>query len=234
MSQWIAHRGLSAVAPENTWAAFELAWAHDCDGIELDVQVSRDGVVYVHHDESLLRTAGQDLNLADSDAVTLDTADVGSWFAPEFAGQRLPRLAEVIAMMPVGKIIQVEIKPDVENLAAIAKVLNEARRDVTIYMISFNQQVLCKLAALVPDLPTLWVIDEAEARTATVFELAKEQRFSGIDVNEVVVDQDYVHNAHAHGLILGVWTVNDASRKHTLATFGVDMIASDNAHQQGS
>jgi len=77
----IGHRGASAVAPENTMAAFREAIAAGCDGIEFDVRLTRDGVPVIIHDSTLRRTAGLAARVADLTWAELEQVDVGSWFA---------------------------------------------------------------------------------------------------------------------------------------------------------
>lgn len=231
MSIYIAHRGLSAVAPENTMAAFDLAWAHDCDGIELDVQVSRDGLVVVHHDADLQRTAGMNIAIPDANYSELYGHDVGRHFGGQFAVQHMPLLNDVLTMMPAGKVIQVEVKPDVRRLDDVMECLRKVRRDVTVYVMSFNPEQLAELRAGLPHLSTLWIIDKEDAREAeAVCERARKAGFSGIDVHHEVIDADYSACVRENDLLLGCWTVNDLARMQALSGWGVDMIASDCAH----
>src|SRR5215208_2524413 len=81
----IGHRGASAVAPENTMAAFREAIATGADGIEFDVRLTRDGVPVIIHDSTLRRTGGLQRRVSDLAASELEQVDVGSWFAPAFA-----------------------------------------------------------------------------------------------------------------------------------------------------
>lgn len=231
MSLFIAHRGLSALAPENTAAAFDMAWAHDCDGIELDVQVSADGQVVVHHDADLQRSAKANISVAASNYADLLAYDVGSHFSPTFADERIPLLKDVLTMMPAGKTIQIEIKPEVTRLDAIVELLASARKDADIYIMSFAYELLKQLHERLPALPCLWIIDEPDAQDAAALcSQAHAAGFSGLDVHYGVIDAPYVRCVHDAGLLLGCWTVNDAAKMHTLAALGVDMIASDCAH----
>jgi len=96
----VAHRGGSAVTPENTRAAINRALRDGADAIEVDVLPTRDGHLVLHHDERLLRTAGIDRAVWDCDLAELRTLDVGRWFGPEFAQERILTLEEVAAMLP--------------------------------------------------------------------------------------------------------------------------------------
>lgn len=227
--KWIAHRGVSAVAPENTLAAFRMAWAHDVDGVECDVQVSADGVVVVHHDETTGRCGDKDFVIAESDYAQLATVDVGAFKADRFAGERMPTLEAVLAAMPSGKSIQVEIKPEVVQLEAVIALLAQARSDIDLWVMSFNERLLQAVGERLPEVRLLWILDEQEARAQGVFARAQAMSFAGVDVNYRVVDASYVQQAKAHGLIVGTWTVNDAQLAQDFARWGVDMLASDYA-----
>ncbi|MFO7781118.1 MAG: glycerophosphodiester phosphodiesterase family protein [Spirochaetia bacterium] len=105
-----AHRGYSARAPENTMPAFEAAAAAGIPGIELDVRLSRDGVPMVIHDADLMRLAGVDASVGQLTAAELDSADVGSWFSPRFAGTGIPTLEAVFTAFGTAFYYDVEIK----------------------------------------------------------------------------------------------------------------------------
>ena len=96
----VAHRGGSALAPENTLAAFRNAVTLGADAVELDVLVTRDGHLVAHHDESLQRTAGVPSRVWELDLADLRGFDAGRWFAAEFAGERIPTLEEVARELP--------------------------------------------------------------------------------------------------------------------------------------
>jgi glycerophosphoryl diester phosphodiesterase len=98
----VAHRGSSGAAPENTLAAVELALAHRADVVENDIQRTKDGELVVMHDLTLARTTDVEevfpdrapWNVADFTLAEIKQLDAGSWFSPEFAGERVPTLAE--------------------------------------------------------------------------------------------------------------------------------------------
>src|SRR4051812_47334504 len=135
--QLLAHRGGSALAPENTIAAFDNGLAHGADGLELDVHLSRDGVVVVHHDPTLDRTTNLVGPIADRTADELARADAGYAFRPSpdlpsvgfpFRGQGVgvPTLADVLKRYPEATIV-IELKVNRPELArAVIAVVNRA------------------------------------------------------------------------------------------------------------
>lgn len=113
----IAHRGASAYAPENTLAAFERAVEMGSHWYELDCHLSADNGVIVIHDGNLKRTTGIDKPVSAATLEEMRALDAGSWFAPEFAGERLPTLEESLRMAK-GRIgVYVEIKSAEDDAA---------------------------------------------------------------------------------------------------------------------
>src|SRR3954470_13597201 len=96
----IAHRGESADAPENTMAAFLLAWERRVGAIELDVHLTRDGELIVSHDADTRRTTGTSKVIKDSTLDELRPLDAGRWKGPRWAGERMPTLGEALATIP--------------------------------------------------------------------------------------------------------------------------------------
>jgi glycerophosphoryl diester phosphodiesterase len=116
----IAHRGASAYTPENTLAAFALAHRMRADWFELDCTLSKDGEVIVIHDGTVKRTAGVDRPVAEMTLAELKSLDAGSWFSPEYAGERLPTLGESLdfARGRIGVYIEVKNSDDDRLLIA--------------------------------------------------------------------------------------------------------------------
>ena len=96
-STWvIAHRGASQDCPENTTAAFDEALHQGCDGIELDLQLSRDGIPVVYHDKTLEKAGGGRKRVDQLELHDLERLDAGSWLDKKFRGQHIPILEEVL------------------------------------------------------------------------------------------------------------------------------------------
>ena len=117
----MAHRGFSSKAPENTMAAFTLALDAGAEGIELDVHLTKDGEVVVIHDHTLARTTNGTGLVADLTLAELQELDAGLWFSPEFKGERLPSLREVLELLKEHNVLL-----NVETKAALGyEQLNE-------------------------------------------------------------------------------------------------------------
>ncbi|EJT02147.1 glycerophosphoryl diester phosphodiesterase [Rhizobium sp. CCGE 510] len=160
-----AHRGASAVAPENTIAAFRAAAEQGAEWVELDVALLADGTPVVIHDVSIDRCSSSKGNLADLTASDLDTIDAGSWFGPQFEGEPLPTLARVVsALGELGLNANVEIKQhahhkSLDQLVSVVDQHLKVRAPHTKIMISsFDAAALKGMHAIDPsyELAMLW------------------------------------------------------------------------------
>ncbi len=148
----VAHRGGSAVAPENTLAAIRRAVADGADAVEVDVLPSRDGHLVVHHDERLTRTAGLDQVLWDLELNELRALDVGKWFGPEFAGERMPTLEDVAAALPAGMRLVADFKHGEERFPGLTERVAEVARPLgaRFAVLSIQHAFAVAVAAVVP------------------------------------------------------------------------------------
>jgi glycerophosphoryl diester phosphodiesterase len=159
-SKIIAHRGASANAPENTLAAFALAWKEGADGVECDVRLTEDGQVVCIHDADTERVAGQKLEVASSDYAALSALDVGSHLSASHAGARIPLLSEMMAQMPPGRKLFIEIKSDDAIIVPLLEVLDATRVELRqIVVLSFEADVVKKLKRAHSSLKAYWLID---------------------------------------------------------------------------
>src|SRR4051812_25828579 len=135
----VAHRGESFDAPENALAAFRLAWERHDDAIELDVHLTSDGQLIVCHDPDTKRTTGVRKVIKDTPLAELRTLDAGRWKGPQWAGEKLPTLDEVLATIPAKGRCFVEIKVGPEAVPAVAKAVKASgKRPEQLVIISFK------------------------------------------------------------------------------------------------
>lgn len=163
----IGHRGASHIAPENTLAAFRLAWRLGADGIEGDFHLSADGRIVCIHDKDTERVAGQKLIVRETNFRELRKLDVGAWKSPDYRGERIPTLDEVLATAPRGKMVFIELKcgPEiVEPLERALQVSTAPLKDLIV--ISFNADVIAKCEQRMPDLKSYWLTSYKEPEEA--------------------------------------------------------------------
>ena len=164
LAQVIAHRGASRDCPENTLAAFDEALRQGADGIELDVQLSRDGIPVVYHDRTLVRAGGGRRRVARIDFAELAALDPGARVDRRFRGQHIPALEDVLARYGGRTLLLVEIKTREgrtgrerhERLArAVARLVQERKLERNVWMLSFDPAVLAACADEAPGLRTV-------------------------------------------------------------------------------
>ena len=228
-----AHRGASYDAPENTLAAFTLAWEQNADGIEGDFYLSSDGHVVCIHDSTTARTGDTNLTVTTSTLAELKTVDVGSFKGSEWADERIPTLEEVIATIPAGKYIQIEIKVGVAIVEPIAQILEASSlSDDQIIIICFNQAVVTAAKARLPDCRVLWLasVSDTSPTAAQILTVLQTTGADGVgtSANATVIDADYVSTVQANGTYeFNVWTVNSGSLAEQFAATGLDAISTD-------
>ena len=240
-----AHRGGAALRPENTLAAFDHGLALGADGLELDVHLSRDGVVVVHHDTTLERTTGGTGRIVDRTADELARVDAGYWFTPEpgaaapqypYRGQAIgvPRFADVLRRYPDARLI-VELKCNEPELAR--RTIDEIRKADAVTRValgSFFWRPLNAAREYEPAIPTGASREEtrwALYRSYVGWPLGR-TRYRELQVPEhagstVIVSPRFIAHAHRAGLPIKVWTVNDAADMRRLIDWGADAIISD-------
>ena len=232
----VAHRGASVDAPENTLAAFRRAFALGAEAIELDVRLSKDGQVVVIHDDTTRRTAGVDRAVADQTLAELRALDAGSWRGKTFAGERIPTLAEVLAVVPKGGTVFVELKSGPETADAVAKVIRTAaieQRGAHVALQAYDAATLSALASALPDAPAYWTVDPptADGRLLpyepSVIDEAVKRRFAGLALDVRGVTDDFLAAAKRAGLEMDVWTLNDAALLRTWLGKDVRWIETD-------
>jgi len=207
----VAHRGASdAHPPGNTLAAFAAAVGLGADWVELDVHLTVDGVPVVHHDP----------DLADGRALgELTCAEL-----PDF----VPTLAEAIdACGPLG--VNVEIKPDgpiglrSALIDGVVDLLGATGRPERFLVTSFDHSIVARVRALAPALPTGLLTMEA-AGLSGVLDRAADEGHAAVVPWWALVDEAFVGRAHARGIGVNVWTVDDPDQMGRLVDIGVDAL----------
>ncbi len=155
----VAHRGASHDAPENTLAAFELAWQQGADGIEADFHLTSDGHVLCIHDADTARTAGVKLKVVDHSLEQLQQLDVGSWKGEQWAGERMPTLGQILQKLPADKWFFIELKTGPEIVPPVQQILADyAGATERLVIISFNQATIARCAELLPEIRRHWLV----------------------------------------------------------------------------
>lgn len=217
----IAHRGDSLSAPENTLASFRSALGK-ADMVEMDVHVTSDGQLVVMHDSTVDRTTDGTGALASKTLGVIKRLDAGSWFAPQFAGERVPTLAEALsAILPKSTPL---IEHKAGTPAAYAAELRRLNVVSNVVVQSFNWSFLSGLKALEPGLEIAALGSGAITPTVLADVLNTGARTLAWEKSTVTVEK--LALVHSYGLRLFVWTVDGAAIDRFI-DMGVDGIISN-------
>lgn len=218
-----AHRGHSRAAPENTISAVRKAIDSGADFAEIDVLLTSDGVPVLLHDSDLKRTAGDVQRISD---VTFEQArllDVGSWFSPQFVGETIPTLSEVLELSK-GKIkLNIELKiydPDPRLVPAIVQQIVDHGFESDCIVTTFKYETLQEIKRLSPRLKTGQIIAHALGDVSRL-------EVDALSVRANWLMDSVLRQAHQQGMEVHVWTVNEAADMYRLIKRGVDNIITD-------
>ncbi len=233
---FVAHRGASFDAPENTLAAIHLAWRQRADAVEIDVHSSKDGKLLAIHDHNTRRTAGVNRKVTGQTLAELRALDAGRWKGVEWLGEKIPTLEEVLASVPPGKRLFIEIKSRTNVAPALAKVLTRSTcRPAQIILISFSLMGMMSLKRTFPQMEVCWLkILRRHWRTrrwpdtGKLLQKLKTAGLDGLDLKaNKAITSSLVKKIHDAGLKLYVWTVDSPAEAKRLAQAGVDGITTN-------
>jgi glycerophosphoryl diester phosphodiesterase len=234
----IAHRGASWDAPENSRAAVELAWRQGADAVEADFRLTRDCKIVASHDDSLKRTTGVDLHISEHSLDELRRLDIGSWKGPQWSGERIATLEELLAIeAPPAARFYVEIKCGPEIAGELARAVLASRwAPERIVPICFSAEVLVAVRRVLPESPTFLVVEflhdpqtgvwypDADERLAE----AVRHELTGLDLMAArALDPGLVGRIRAAGLDICVWTVDEEAVARRLMELGVRRITTN-------
>ena len=241
----LGHRGASALAPENTLAAFSRAISDGADGIEFDVRLSRDGAAVVIHDASLKRTGLIDRPVGELTAAELREVDVGSWFAERaqnqkesFRGEKLPTLAQVFELFSANDgLLYVEMKCELDEGEALAaevvRLTVKSEMVDRVVVESFDHSAIAAIKRI-----------DSSIRTAALFEpkltrpISTMRRLKMIDaalavaadevaLHHTLAAERVVEKARQAGMEVVVWTVEDPSWIKRARALGIKALISN-------
>ena len=226
-----AHRGASHEAPQNTLAAFLRAAELGADGIELDVQFSRDNELVVIHDFDLAATTDGQGPVRDRTLAQLKELDAGGWFGSAFVGQRIPTLQEVVDNVGQRLLLNIELKAvglgDGGLAASVARLIESNDLVERVVVSSFNPLAIWRLKRLNPAIPIglLYAPDLPwPLRRPWMRHFIHPQ---ALHPHHSLVDEEYVAWARQRGYRVNTWTVDEPQEMRRLADLGVDMIISN-------
>lgn len=241
----IAHRGASALAPENTLAAFCRAMEDGADGIEFDVRLAGDGVPVVIHDADLERLAGRAGRVSNFTSADLQTFDVGSWFNErnphksndEFSLETVPTLARLLGFACGYKgLLYLEMKCRREETERLAEVVGEAIRQSDllpqIIVKSFNLEAVRRMRRLLPEVRTAALfapkILDVLRKKKRLLKRAQWCQADEISIHFSLATGKFVRRAAKKNLPVTIWTANNPAWVRRALNLGINAIITDN------
>ena len=241
MPHIVSHRGESQDRPENTMAAFRLAFEHGVDGVECDVCCTSDGVPVIIHDSTTGRTAGSGTNLT----VTASTWDqlkdvrVGAfspWIGTEWEGETLPKFEDYLELLSMNSTTRciVELKGDgANNLVQYVVAAVQAQPLATsnrVVFIAFDASLISAIRTALPDYQAWLLLNNGTYTGANLISRIEACNATGVDINyqaSVCVSAADVAAVKAAGYSFAVWTCDSDDTAFTLAQNGVEEITTN-------
>ncbi|GBG03153.1 glycerophosphoryl diester phosphodiesterase [Azospira sp. I13] len=257
----IAHRGGGSRAPENTLAAIRAGHAAGFRGVEFDAMLSRDGVPFLIHDDTLERTSNGHGPVAQASAAALARLDAGSWHSPAFRGEPLPTLADALALCrQLDLWVNLEIKPgpgrEAETGAAVAQVARVAGASLVcrvprnmssaepcpaatealppargLVLSSFSTAALKSARQVAPELPRAWLVERVPEDWQQTLQALGAV---ALHCHHEALTPALAAEIIAAGYALACYTVNEQARMMTLAQWGVTALFTDRLDLAGA
>lgn len=216
----IAHRGASSYAPENTFAAFDLAIQMGVRHIELDVESTSDGHIVVIHDDTVDRTTNGSGPVTNHTLATLQALDAGSWFGAGFAGERIPAFDEVLRRYKGRVHIHTEIKGHSTYLSQrTADLVRQQGMVEQVTITSFQRARLEEIRTYAPELPTGWLLAEV---SDAVIAWARDIGLRQICPRANTVTSELVSRLRAERFVVRAWGVATEALMRQVVQAGAD------------
>jgi glycerophosphoryl diester phosphodiesterase len=220
----VGHRGACGLAPENTLAAFQVAANLGIDGVEFDVQLTKDGHPIVFHDDEVQRVTDGTGQVIDLTLSELETLDAGATFAPQFRGERIASLREALDFLRGADLLLfIELKapwryPGIEE--AVVNLVREFELVDRALVSTFHYPALYALHGLAPEiaLAELWFDRLPHDDEIT---------FNTIDALDSLCTPEQIARLHRRGVTVTAWTVNDLDLARDLMNAGIDGLTTD-------
>ncbi len=227
-NMFIAHRGASYVAPENTVAAAKLAWELGADAVECDIHLSKDNRIMVIHDSDTKRTCSgkKNLSIEDTPSVLLRDLDAGIWKDAKYKGEKIPFLSEIIETVPEGKTLVVEVKCGTEVIPSLQRIMEKTPKRKQIVFIAFDWKTIIEVKKTFPENKCYWLSSSKTGLTKKIREAA-EAGLDGVNLHYKIIDEEVMAAAKEHKIEVLAWTVDDPVEAKRLTGLGVTKITTN-------
>lgn len=234
---FIAHRGESFDAPENTLASINLAWSRNADAVEIDIHLTKDKKIVVIHDEDTKRVCGRKLKIRSTNLNDLKQLKIISQIYPN---EYIPTLSEIINTVPESKKIIIEIKTGIEIIPILKnEIINSSLSANQVEFICFDLMVISEIKKTMQNYKAFWLLELdynwfyrlIKPSIEKLINQAIRNNLDGLDLwAGEMLDNKLVNKIKSHNLIIYIWTVNKPSVAQKYIKFGVNGITTDRAN----
>ncbi|MGB7347747.1 MAG: glycerophosphodiester phosphodiesterase family protein [Pirellulaceae bacterium] len=228
----VAHRGFSAVAPENTLAAIQEAIDAGASGCEFDVYGCKGGTVVLMHDKTVDRTSNGTGKITELSLNELSKLDAGSWKDAKYAGEKIPTLRDALLLLR-GTGCQSVIEIKMEGISnQVVDTVRELKMENEVAVIAFSKNVVREIRTLAPGITCAWLSSESlqgtiDQRADWIAEQASQCGAKLVDLNYKMLSPELIQELKRRGLAVWTWTVDEPAVMKALKRWGIDSITTN-------
>jgi len=226
--KYIAHRGASYYAPENSLSAFKLAWELGSDGAECDIQLTGDNQIVIWHDKDTERLTGQKLVISQTPYSELEKLKIK--LSPTnsscFEGEKIPLLKDVLKILSKDQLLVIEIKCGKEIFPELQKAIKKNLNTVRIAFIAFDFETICLAKSNYPEVPCYYLSSSKEDVLKRIPDI-KKYKLDGVDLNSKIIDQQLADELSKIKAEIWCWTVDTIEEATRMKDIGVMTITTN-------
>jgi glycerophosphoryl diester phosphodiesterase len=225
---FVAHRGASYLAPENTLASINLAWELGADAAECDVMITSDDRVILFHDKNTGRLTSKNFVVSETAWKELSelTIKPRETNLPEYGSEPIPLLEDVLTTIPEGRMLVIEIKTGPGILPWLKTVVDQYWKSGNIAFIAFDFEVIRQAKLIYPDVPCYY-LSMFKRDLRKHFNAIIDNGLDGVDLRHGIIDRKLVERCNEAGLDVWCWTVNDPATAREMKEMGVTAVTTD-------
>ncbi|MBN1132250.1 MAG: hypothetical protein JXR52_09480 [Bacteroidales bacterium] len=227
-AKFVAHRGASYLAPENTMASILLAWELGADAAECDIMLTRDNRIVLFHDQTTGRMTGTNLKIRDTDYAVLSqlTIKPGKHNTEKFDNERIPLLENILPTIPDDRLLVIEIKTGTEILPVLMPIIQQYSRLERLSFICFDLETIIETKKYFPSVPCYYLASFRQD-IRRYFDVIVQSNLDGLNLRYKIISRNLTEKCRAAGLDVWCWTVNDPVTAARLIETGVTHITTD-------
>jgi len=225
---YVAHRGASYLAPENTLASIKLAWELGAAAAECDILLTKDKQVIVFHDKKGKRLTGEKFNVKEVNYEDIKDLPIilRQTNSKKYEGENIPLLKDVLATVPEDRTLVIEIKTGPEILPYMQEVIDKHWQSGNIAFIAFDYQTIIETKKRYPEIPCYY-LSAFKADVERKLDVIARSDLDGVNLRHKIINTQLVNSLRAMNKDIWCWTVNDPEDALRMENLGVSAITTD-------